>query len=314
MTDGSVRDGIVIIEKQKPRHLPFSTGHTARVLRFLVQHADKPITTKTLLKEIWGIDNPEASEVHYLENCVSHLRHLFGSEYFPRHSDDGYVFRPSRAEQPKLEDVAQRGARRVAKHQRGKASDVVFWHSFDDREADGKGVGHLIESAKRRIVITGGSLNTLAWDFIDQLQARLAKGVSVGIVMATPSPETLKTYVRYSEFLNATSPGTQLRYEKFCKSLSEEESTRFALCHTDIFLTHSIGLYDDQAFVSEFCIDRKSKDCPSFRSLAGSETYLLCLSEVRTLLQESRCVFGEGMATLLDNVTRELSRYRGGKK
>jgi hypothetical protein len=190
---------------------------------------------------------------------------------------------------------------------RHNARDVSFWHTFHDRGADGKGVHDLIGGAGHRIVVTGGSLGQIIWRFKTRIRQALSRGVLVGLVMATPVPEVLKYYLRYSESLRKLSPLTQALYRTFCRSLSASQRERVAVCHTNIPLTHSIGLYDDQLFVSDFCIDVPAEECPSFSALAGSHAFYVYLSEVHTLLTTSRCVFGSGAEELLASIERSQS-------
>jgi hypothetical protein len=210
-------------------------------------------------------------------------------------------------ELPNLDNVPS-GDQPSPTHRHGGAADVVFWSNFHDRKANNKGVEDLIKSANKRVIITGALLNEVAWQ-IDEIKSALSKvEVLVGLIMATP--KTLERYAPYSKFLKQTYEGTFARYEDFCSSLSASERKRFALCYTDKLQTHSIGLYDNQLYVSEFCINQRSVDCPSFSTSAGSETYAKFLSEVQFLLNNSRCYSGKGLPKLLRNVNAELRSRR----
>ena len=69
--------------------------------------------------------------------------------------------------------------------------------------------------------------------------------------------------------------------------------------HTDIPLTHSIGLYDNAIYVSELCIDHSSSNCPSFSPPPGPKSHSLFLAELKQLLKESRLIDGSAHARLL---------------
>src|SRR5712691_2987168 len=64
------------------------------------------------------------------------------------------------------------------------AQNVMFWHTFRDRDKDGKGVRDLIANAQRRVVVTGGSLDQCVWRFRNELRVALDRKVLVGLMMA----------------------------------------------------------------------------------------------------------------------------------
>lgn len=204
--------------------------------------------------------------------------------------------------------VDQSPPRGILQQVRRNARDIVFWHTFRDRDRDGKGVRDLIENAENRVVVTGGSLDQCVWRFRNEILEALKRKVLVGLVMATPVEPALKFYIRYADSLLRVSPLTRGRYEEFYLSLSTAERGRFALFYTDIPLTHSLGLYDDQIFVSEFCIDRHAEQCPSYAAFWGSHAYGVFFYEIHILLKSSRLSLGSGKNRLLANVGADAKR------
>jgi hypothetical protein len=187
-----------------------------------------------------------------------------------------------------------------ARHQvDGSAPDVQFWHTVAEREAHGRDVRALVNRTERRVIITGISLNYLVWHCARELRDALSRGRLVGIVLASATPESINFYARYSRVVAKTLPTTHAMYEDFSKSLDKKQLECFALHHTDLPMTHSIGLYDDALYVNEFCIDCPSSRCPSFSPPLGSHSHSLFMSELKEILKESRRVYGTGHERLL---------------
>lgn len=189
------------------------------------------------------------------------------------------------------------------------ARDVLFWHTFRNRDHAGKGVRDLIATAQQRVVVTGGSLDQCVWRFRNELRMALDRNVLVGLAMADPSSEdALRLYVRYADSLLKLASLTENRYKEFYKSLAPAQRQRFSFSYTELPLTHSLGLYDDQIFLSEFCIDRHSEECPSYAVVQGSPSYGVFLYEIHTILKESRCVLGTGKEKLISNIAADAKR------
>jgi hypothetical protein len=181
----------------------------------------------------------------------------------------------------------------------GGAPDVRFWHSVADREAHRRDVRALVSGSARRVIITGIELNYIIKYCANELQTALSGGTLIGIVIAKSTPRNIAFYTRYSRGVAKTLVATHDMYSEFAKSLDKRQSECFALYHTDIALTHSIGLYDDAVYVSEFCIDCPSSLCPSFSPPPGSRSHSLFISELKEILKGSLSVHGSGHARLL---------------
>jgi len=56
----------------------------------------------------------------------------------------------------------------------------------------------------------------------------------------------------------------------------------------------SIGLYDRQMYISEFCLGYSPSVCPSYAPGPETHTYNVGVCELQLLLTKSFCVFGGG--------------------
>lgn len=179
------------------------------------------------------------------------------------------------------------------------ASNVKFWHNFTEREAHQKHVRALLKGAERRVVITGIALNYVILHCENELRGALSKEVPVSLVIANATASLFNYYARYSTQIEKQLPTTHELYRGFFESLGNNEQQSFALYYTDIPLTHSIGLYDDQIYVNEFCIDNSQGVAPSFSPQPGSPSYDIFISELRILLTEGRRILGSATDTLV---------------
>ena len=144
----------------------------------------------------------------------------------------------------------------------GTAKDVRFWHTVADRQRHSTDVRALVETSKKRVIITGISLAYIGRHCAQELRAALARDVLVGIAIANRRPDLLAYYARYSPLVKRNLPTAHRLYADFHRGLTEPQSRRFCLCHVNIPLTHSIGLYDDEMFINEFCLDMDSSKLP----------------------------------------------------
>ena len=92
------------------------------------------------------------------------------------------------------------------------------------------------------------------------------------------------------------------RYQLLAQEFAAKGVPPFALFGATILMTHSIGLYDDAMFISEFCIDTESYRAPSFRVLPHTPSYKVFLSEARTLLTESLPLLGPTKSVIDQNL------------
>jgi hypothetical protein len=188
-------------------------------------------------------------------------------------------------------------------HEReGSDPDVRFWHCVANREAHRQDVRTLISGSRLRVIITGIGLQYLVKYCAAEMQTALSKGTLIGIVIAKPTRKSFDFYARYSRDIDQTLPTTHGMYRTFAAKLDRKQSECFALYHTDVPLTHSIGLYDNAMYISELCIDHSSSNCPSFSPPPGSTSHSLFLGELKQLLTESRLIDGSAHAKLLGDL------------
>lgn len=183
--------------------------------------------------------------------------------------------------------------------------EVVFWHTFRDRDADGSGVGNLIAKSERQVIISGATLHQLVLRFDNDIVSALEQRVLVGIIRARLTPELCKLYDPYGRFDTASISNSNALYEKLRNRLSDSQKKYFGLFETDQLLTHSIGLYDKRLFVAEFVMHQHSELSPSYMVPSGSPTHQVLLSELIHLLRKSRLVCGGAQMALIKNAARE---------
>jgi hypothetical protein len=184
----------------------------------------------------------------------------------------------------------------------GSDPAVRFWHTIADREKHGKDVRALLSGAQRRVIITGIGLHYIVKYCSSELRTALSSGILVGIVMSKPTQKNIGFYSRYSRDVDKTLGVTHEMYSTFAQSLDTRQQECFAFYHTEVPLTHSIGLYDNSLYVSEFCIDCASSVSPSFSPPPGSRAHALFISELKTLLKESLRKYGDGHAKLIGSL------------
>ena len=194
------------------------------------------------------------------------------------------------------------------------ARGITFWHTFQEREHDEKGVRDLIATAGRRVVVTGGSLDQCVWRFRNEIRLALDRGVLVALVMGDPHSEhAIRLYRRYADRFLTRPSLIESRYRTFYRSLASAERQRFSFSYTDLSLTHSLGLYDDQIFLSEFCLDRHAEECPSYRVAPDCHSYGVFFYEIHTILLESHNRLGRGKQKLLKTVADSAKSIRSYK-
>jgi nucleoside phosphorylase len=175
-----------------------------------------------------------------------------------------------------------------------RGANVPFWHTVNDRVRESKDVGSLTNASNRHVIISGIALSYLVIYCKNILVAAIDRGVLVCIILPENSPHSLRSYQRYAQYVAKKLPSAHAMYRQFSDELTEEQRRFFVFVSTSIPLTHSIGLYDSQCYVSEFCIDRSSPDCPSFSPPQGSPTHDLMVAELKTLISEGSILFGGG--------------------
>jgi hypothetical protein len=84
------------------------------------------------------------------------------------------------------------------------------------------------------------------------------------------------------------------RYEDFLIKLPRAKADLFNVYCTEIPLMHSLGLYDDKLYVSEFCLDADSSRVPSYELAVGGIGYRTFIGEIQALLRDGTPLFGSG--------------------
>jgi hypothetical protein len=186
----------------------------------------------------------------------------------------------------------------------GPAKDVRFWHTVADRQRHTMDVRALIEASKKRVIISGISLAYIGRHCVDELRAALARDVLIGIAISNIKPNLLAYYSRYSRQVERTLTVARRLYVDFHKGLTDSHRQRFCLCYVNIPLTHSIGLYDDEVFVSQFCLDVDSSKCPSFAVKSGAPSFSQLRAELRVIFSEGLCVAGGAKKLLLSSLRK----------
>ena len=174
----------------------------------------------------------------------------------------------------------------------GEARDVLFWHSITNRQLYDVDVRGLITKSRKYIFISGVSLTYVIKHCADDLRDALVRGCEIKIVISDNSELARLFYSRFSNRLGEEHALTYERYNRFYDNLPEKEKKLFKVYFTNVTLSHSIGLYDDQLFVSEYCLDCDSSRCPSYRLTTESESYDVLKNEIKILLSESECRIG----------------------
>ena len=166
---------------------------------------------------------------------------------------------------------------------------VRFWNSIVERQASDLDVRGLLSGSKKYVFLSSISMNYVAHSCSAELRRALARGVAVDVMMAM-NDESKKFYERYCDVdLIAVS---QRRYKAFFDSLPDTERRLLKVYASRVPLTHSIGQYDDEIFVSEFCIDTDSALVPSYRLAPSDSAYAVFKKEIQILKKESVCIVG----------------------
>jgi hypothetical protein len=179
---------------------------------------------------------------------------------------------------------------------------VLYWHTIPDRQRDGVDARSLIGRSVRRVFISGITLFYLARYCRTELKDAAGRGVQTELVIAENSPESVARYARYSPEIKDNLPAAHRRYHALAKKFQSEGLPPLTVWCTSIPLTHSIGLYDDAIYVSEFCIDAESPRAPSFCVPAGTPSYRVFIAEIRVLLRESVPLIGSKRSAILKSL------------
>lgn len=178
--------------------------------------------------------------------------------------------------------------------QHRQPTETFFWHTVAQRRADGVDVPSLIANARKRVLITGIALNYVSQHCSQEIQDALDRRMRVEIVIATLDDLSNKRYYRFTSLKDPDLPMLVLAYERYknlVEKLSESQRKYFGVYATSSPMAHSIGLYDDDIYVSEFCLNTDAAVCPSYRIAPGDESYDLFMGEIRSLLSDAQPLF-----------------------
>lgn len=176
-----------------------------------------------------------------------------------------------------------------------QSAEVAFWHNLAERRSSGEEVPSLIGRSRNRVFISGIALNYVAQNCKVQIAEALERGVLVEIVLATQSEVSIARYARFTSLQSATLPLLDLayeRYEQLVVELSTRQRLNFGVYSTEAPMSHSIGLYDETLYISEFCLDADASDVPSYRIPKDAPSFGIFLKEIRLILSEARPIFG----------------------
>lgn len=178
-------------------------------------------------------------------------------------------------------------------------SGVRFWHTVNEREHADLDVKGLIRRAQQHIVITGTTLTYPAERCKELILSKLAQGVTTGIIIPDMNDLTSNYYRPYvaGDFATKLSYASSI-YQELFDQLNDDQRQHFALCRTNVPLTHSIGLYDGDVYINEFCIKVPTSLSPSFCPERGSSSYAVAVSELKLLLDSCACDKGQGLDKL----------------
>ena len=167
----------------------------------------------------------------------------------------------------------------------------MFWNNVQDREGDDIDVTRLIKRAKFDIFLSGITLN-----YVIESQAELIRtaikerGVRVLMVIASDSKNSGRTYKRYTRNIDERLPQSHRNYCDFVSTLTPEEAGRIDIRETALLITHSIGMYDKEIYISEFCLDVDSRLVPSYCLTESDSAYRIFVQEIGILTDESRSI------------------------
>lgn len=166
---------------------------------------------------------------------------------------------------------------------------VRFWNTVVERQAIGIDVRGLLSKSKTQVFLSGITMHYVITSCKEELREVLRKGVRVDIVTAIDDDSKV-FYKRYCNINLITE--SHKSYRLFFDELSKRERGLLKVYASRTTITHSIGKYDEEIFVSEFCIDTDSLHVPSYRLTPIDQAYTIIDNEIILLKNESMCLFG----------------------
>jgi Predicted nucleotide-binding protein containing TIR-like domain len=176
--------------------------------------------------------------------------------------------------------------------------EVLFWDSIIERQRVNKDVRGLIANAKKCIFLSGITLSYVVTKCHAELSTAIFNGVQVQIVISNGDTKLIPFYSRYSNSVEQNLPLAVLRYQKFFNTLPESKRSCFSVYLTRAPMVHSIGFYDDDCYVSEFCIDADSSNAVSFRVTPDMQSYTSYVHEKKVLLNEADTLVPQNSAKI----------------
>lgn len=166
---------------------------------------------------------------------------------------------------------------------------VSFWNTIIERQTEGIDVRGLLSNSKTYVFLSGITMHYVIQSCREELRSALMRGVKIDIVTAM-NDDSKVFYRRYSNINLISESHTE--YRNFFNSLSNRERNLLRVYTSSIIMTHSIGKYDEEIFVSEFCIDTDSLHVPSYRLTLVDQAYTVFNNEISILMNESICIVG----------------------
>jgi hypothetical protein len=176
---------------------------------------------------------------------------------------------------------------------------VGFWDTLKLRHDAMCDARSLIASATERIFLSGITLNYIVQHCRRELESALRRGVLVEIVIAADTDKSKYVYKRYSSLVEDNLPLVHERFREFRQNQREDRVNLLSIYAAQIPLTHSLGLYDDRLFVSEFCIDTSSSESPSYELAHNADAYAILVAEIRVLLSTATPLYESRSSRIL---------------
>lgn len=166
-----------------------------------------------------------------------------------------------------------------------------LWSSIAIREASGVSPKQLISESRSYILFSGLSLSFLIRYCSNEIRTALQRNVSVEFVLVNRSEEAKRIYEPYTPYLDED---IIQRYRDFFHGLTPKLQERIGIFRTDLFLTHTLGFYDDVFFVNEICFaGNDTTSVPTISCSLSDIWYSRFCDEASFLLKKSELHFGK---------------------
>lgn len=117
----------------------------------------------------------------------------------------------------------------------------------------------------------------------------------IEIFIAKENDESHSQYGPFTDSVHTSLPRAYKRCAKLKEDLGEQ-GVRFNIYSVNIPMTHSIGLYDDRLFISDFFFKISSSKVPSYELRTDGPSFSSALSELLAIAEGSEPFAGSGPA------------------